>query len=86
MLILNIDKTDAHSIALPTWGRRYTLSSSDLLSKSVSLNGQELRVAADGTVPEYKGDEFKQGTVTFAPATISILTLPGAENANCKLQ
>jgi heparanase 1 len=86
MLILNIDKTGAHSIALPTGGRRYTLSSSDLLSKSVSLNGKELRVAADGTVPEYKGDEFKQGTVTFAPATISILTLPGAENANCKLQ
>jgi heparanase 1 len=83
MLILNVDKLDAHSLTLPIGGERYTLSSSDLLSKSVFLNGQELRVAADGTVPEYQGDNFKRGVVSFAPATISILTLPGAENAGC---
>jgi hypothetical protein len=50
------------------------------------LNQSFLRVAADGTVPEYKGDEFKRGVVSFAPTTISILTLPNAENASCKLQ
>jgi len=83
MLILNADKSNAHSLTLPIGGKRYTLSSLDLLSKKVLLNGQELKVAGDGAVPEYKGDEFKRGVVNFAPATISILTLPGAENASC---
>jgi hypothetical protein len=86
MLILNVDKSNPHSLTLPIGGQRYTLSAQDLLSKTVFLNGQELSVAADGTVPEYKGDELKRGVVSFAPTTISILTLPNAGNASCKLQ
>jgi heparanase 1 len=86
MLILNVDKSDAHSLTLPIEGQRYTLSSPDLLSKAVLLNGQELRIAADGVVPEYKGEGFKQGVVSFAPSTISIITLPGAGNASCTKQ
>jgi heparanase 1 len=86
MLILNVDKSDAHSLALPVGGKRYTLSSPDLLSKTVLLNGQELKVAADGTVPEYKGEQFKQGIVSFAPTTISVITLPNAGNASCTRQ
>ena len=84
MLILNVDKSDAHLLTLPIGGQRYTLSSSDLMSKTVLLNGQELRVAAGGKVPEYKGEGFKQGLVRFAPTTISILTLPNAGNASCR--
>ena len=86
VLILNVDKSDPHSLTLPIGGQRYTLSSADLQSKTVFLNGQELRVAADGTVPEYKGQEFKRGIVSFAPKTITILTLPNAGNASCTQQ
>jgi hypothetical protein len=86
MLILNVDKSDTHSLTLPVGGQRYTLSSPDLLSKTVFLNGQELRIAADGNVPEYKAEEFKRGVVSFAPATITILTLPNAGNASCRQQ
>jgi heparanase 1 len=86
MLVLNVDKSDAHSLTLPIGGQRYTLSSPDLLSKTVLLNGQELKVAADGKVPDYKGEGFKQGLVSFAPTTISILTLPNAGNESCKRQ
>lgn len=86
MLILNVDKSDTHSLTLPVGGQRYTLSSPDLLSKTVFLNGQELRITADGNVPEYKGEEFKRGVVSFAPATITILTLPNAGNASCRQQ
>ena len=84
ILVLNVDKSDAHSLSLPVGGQRYTLSSPDLMSKTVLLNGKELSVAADGSVPEYKGEGFKKGLVSFAPTTISILTLPGAGNASCK--
>lgn len=86
MLILNVDKSDPHSLTLPIEGQRYTLSSPDLLSKAVLLNGHELRIAANGAVPEYKGERFKQGVVSFAPSTISIITLPGAGNASCTKQ
>jgi heparanase len=86
MLILNVDKSDPHSLSLPIEGQRYTLSSSDLLSKTVLLNGLELKIAADGAVPEYKGERFKRGVVSFAPSTITVLTLPGAGNASCTQQ
>ena len=84
MLVLNVDKSDAHSLTLPIGGQRYTLSAPDLLSKTVLLNGDELKVAADGKVPEYKGEGFKQGVVSFAPTTISVITMPNAGNASCK--
>ena len=84
LLILNTDKSNARSLTVPIGGERYTLSSPDLLSKTVLLNGQELKVAADGIVPEYNGEKFKQGLVTFAPTTISVLTLPDAGNASCR--
>jgi hypothetical protein len=86
MLILNADKADAHALTLPVSGQRYTLSAPDLLSKTVFLNGQELKIAADGKAPEYKGEEFKQGVVSFAPATITVLTMPRAGNASCRVQ
>ena len=86
MLILNVDKSDAHSLKLPIGGQRYTLSSADLQSKTVFLNGQELSIAANGRVPEYKGEEFKRGVVSFAPTTITVLTLPNSGNASCTQQ
>lgn len=83
VLVLNVDKANAHTLKVPSAGVRYTLSSPDLLSTVIQLNGQELKVAADGTVPAYAGDKVRRGDVSFAPATITVLTFPEARNQSC---
>lgn len=83
VLVLNIDKTAAHTLKVPSAGIRYTLSSPDLLSTAVQLNGQELKMADDGTVPAYTGDKVKRGDVSFEPATITVLAFPAAGNKSC---
>ena len=83
VLVLNVDKTNAHTLKAPSPGVRYTLSSPELLSNEVQLNGRYLKVAADGTVPAYVGDKFNQGDLNFAPATITVLTFPRAANKSC---
>jgi hypothetical protein len=82
LLLLNIGKSPA-SIDIPIGGERYTLSSPELQSKTVLLNGVQLKAASDGTVPETRGQAFKAGTIRFEPLTITILTLPTAHNPGC---
>lgn len=83
LLVLNIDKDATSTLVLPVSGTRYTLSSPNLLSNTVMLNGRELKLGADGTVPEYKGEKIKAGVTSFLPTTITVITLPTAGNAEC---
>jgi hypothetical protein len=83
LLVLNIDKEATSSLNLPMPGTRYTLSSPSLFSKTVMLNGSELKLGSDGTVPEYKGEKIKAGATSFAPTTITVITLPTAGNSEC---
>jgi heparanase len=85
LLVMNVDKASTSTLKLPVSGLRYTLSSPDLLSKRVLLNGSELRLGADGSVPEYNGQQFKRGVVSFAPLSISVLAMPDAANTGCRL-
>jgi hypothetical protein len=82
-LLINLDKAAEASINVSVAGERYTLSAPDLSSKTVLLNRVELKAAADGTVPDTKGQPFTAGTVRFAPLTITILTMPAAHNPGC---
>jgi hypothetical protein len=85
MLVLNTDPTAERTVDLPVGGERYTLTASNLLSKTVLLNGAEVTVAADGSLPPIKGQTVKAGTIHVPPASITFLTMPGAKNANCKV-
>jgi hypothetical protein len=83
LLLINLNKAAEASINAPVSGERFTLSSPDLESTTVLLNGAELKAAPDGTVPQIKGQPFQAGTLRFAPATITILTMPAAHNPGC---
>jgi len=84
LLAINADKTAAQTIAIPTGAERYTLTSTDLLSSSVELNRSELKLGAGDELPKLKGTAVKAGQVTFAPASITFLALPKANNASCQ--
>ena len=83
LLVLNADKTSKASLKLPVSGERYTLSSPDLFSTTVLLNGKELKAGAEGAVPSIEGRPTNAGVIPFAPLTITFLAFPSAGNSSC---
>lgn len=83
LLVINTDKVEVQTLSLPTAGERHTLSGS-LEGKVVQLNGRELRLDSRGDLPRLGGDPTPAGDVTFAPATITFLGLPGEANSSCR--
>jgi len=83
ILILNTDPAAEQVVEVPVNAERYTLTTPDLMSKTVLLNGVEMTVAADGSLPPIKGQPVKAGKLGFAPASITFLAMPSAGNAGC---
>jgi hypothetical protein len=84
ILVINADRTASRELELPIAAERYTLSAQQLDSPAVELNGRELRVRDDGSLPELKGVPAAAGRLTFAPASITYLAIPSASNAACR--
>lgn len=86
LLAINTDQTSSHSLELTTATERYTLSApspKNLEDNHIQLNSTELELGADG-LPPLTGVPTSSGHVTFAPATISFLAIPMANNASCR--
>ncbi len=84
LLVINNDQDAARTLRIPTAVRRYTLSASPLRSARVQLNGAELKLGANDVLPDLPGVPVPAGDLSFDPATITFLALPGAGNKDCK--
>jgi hypothetical protein len=84
LLVINNDRDAARTLRIPTAARRYTLSASPLRSARVQLNGAEVKLGANDELPDLPGVPVSAGDLSFDPATISFLALPGAGNKDCK--
>jgi hypothetical protein len=87
LVAINTDQVSAHPLELTTAAERYTLSTpsvKNLDDTRVQLNGTELKLGPDDGLPPFAGVPTGSGHVTFAPATISFLAIPMANNASCR--
>jgi hypothetical protein len=84
LLIVNADRTNARTMKIPTASVRYTLTAPALESGTVQLNGIELKLGAEDELPELAGVPAKAGNLRFAPASITFLAVPQANNTSCK--
>lgn len=84
LLALNLNRTETQTITIPEKSTRYTLTATDLMSRSVQLNGKDLQLAANGDVPTPTGLALAKGTLTLPAASITFLTIADANNAACK--
>jgi heparanase 1 len=84
VLVMNLDRRSEQSLEVPLAAERYTLSAPELLSRTVSLNGEAMKVAEDGTLPAIKGLRVGAGKLVLPPLTITFVTIPGAQNPSCK--
>ena len=83
VLVLNTDTTRTQTLEIPIAGERYSLTSPELTSTRVMLNGVELTAHADGSVPAFHGEQFAAGSLRLAPASITFLSMSSAGNRNC---
>jgi hypothetical protein len=65
-------------------GERYTLTAKQLEDYTVELNGKPLRLTSIGDLPQFKGEMVRAGRVSFAPTSITFLSVSDADNANCQ--
>ena len=84
LLVINADKAAPRTLTLPVPAERYTLTSNDLQSKTVQLNGKELALGGNDELPSLTGVSTASGNVVFAPASITFLALPEAGNDACQ--
>jgi hypothetical protein len=86
LLVINNDRIAAHRFALPNVARRYTLDAERLHDVVIRLNGSALRLNAAGRLPHLAGIATRPGVLTFAPRSITFLTIPAAGNRACNTQ
>jgi hypothetical protein len=85
LLVINTDRDAAHALMIPMASLRYTLDATDLGDRQVRLNGRILSLGAEGELPTLAGMPATANmTMTFGPATISFLAIPGAGNEACR--
>jgi heparanase len=84
LLAINADRTASQELTVPGKSERYTLTAKGLMENKVELNGKELDVSADGDLPPLKGKTESGGRISFAPASITFLSLQHAGNTSCK--
>lgn len=83
LLAINADRTASQNLDIPAKSERYTLTAKDLLDNKVELNGSELKLEANGDLPQLTGKRQWSGHVAFAPVSITFLAIPTAKNAAC---
>lgn len=84
MLVINADRQAARRLDVPVKGERYTLTARELTASSVELNGMQLALGKDDTLPKLEGKATWAGLVEFGPESITFLAMSGAENAGCR--
>jgi hypothetical protein len=84
LLALNLDREATGRLEVAQSSTRYTLTSRDMLSSGVELNGKQMALEADGSVPKLAGVAAARRTVALPPASITFLTVAGANNPVCR--
>ncbi|HSU31902.1 MAG TPA: hypothetical protein VLJ11_11765 [Bryobacteraceae bacterium] len=84
LLAINTDRNDSQSLTLPARSERYTMTAPKLEDASVELNGKELKLGADDSIPELTGVPTPSGSITLAPASITFLAIREAHNRSCR--
>lgn len=83
LLVINNDPANSTTLDLRQDGLRYTLTSPELQSRSVLLDGRQLALSAQDQLPALIGQPIAAGDVVFAPASVSFIALPDAKNSAC---
>jgi hypothetical protein len=83
LLAINTDRISPRTVVVPAASQRYTLTAPNLEGTRVEMNGKELKLEADDSIPQLSGVPASPGPFTLAPASISFIAIPEAHNTAC---
>jgi hypothetical protein len=81
LLLINTERIMSRSLTLASASQRYTLDATSLRSTIVQLNATTLALDDRGELPPIEGLPTAAGTLTFAPTTITFLTIAAGNDA-----
>lgn len=84
LLVINNDQRIRRKLTLSAASQRYTLTSAKPADGNVQLNGATLLLGTSDRIPALNGEVAVAGTIVFAPATITFVTVANAGNTNCR--
>lgn len=84
LLAINNSRTQFRWVDLPVSSDRYTLAAHDIQGTKAELNGQELKLGANGEFPELQAARIGAGAVELAPSSITFLAVAEAGNSRCR--
>ena len=84
LLVINNDRDAPHELTLAEPAQRLTLDAEKFADSTVRLNGMTLALSDADDLPRLTGVATLPGRVPFAPATITFLAVPTADNAACR--
>lgn len=84
VLALNTVSAHGQQITLPRDAERFTLTSAELTSDRVLLNGVELKAESDGAIGPLKGVHASAGVLELAPASVNFFVIGSARNSACR--
>ena len=83
LVAINNSRTAATTLSLSKAAERYTLTAAPLQSGTVNLNGKELQLRANDDLPALDAERIPAGPIELAPASITFLAVPHADNPSC---
>jgi hypothetical protein len=84
LLAINTDRNGPRTLNVSGDAKRYTLTAASLEDTGVELNGKELHLGANDSLPELSGVSTRSGPVTLPPASITFLVFGEANNRSCQ--
>ena len=82
VIAVNLEPSNAE-IAPSVRAQVYSLTSPELMSKTVLLNGKPLKLRADDTLPAITPVRTSGGNIVLAGHSVNFIALPEARNASC---
>jgi heparanase 1 len=84
VLAINADRTRNRALEIASAGIKYELTAKTLIATSVDLNGKALHLSETGDLPKIRGSTLALGNHLVAPASITFISLPRADNPQCR--
>jgi heparanase len=84
LLVVNANQRSGYEITLSVGSQRYMLTAKQHQDTTVQLNGKTLGLNGNGDLPQLTGEPTRAGRVGFAPASITFLAIPNANNSSCR--
>jgi heparanase len=75
LVVINTDRTAPQEIGISAESQRYALSAPSLLNRIIQLNGQELKLQANGDLPDITAVSAPPGLIVVPPASITFLAV-----------